>query len=104
MDDFRKRIEARIAERDETRNGVEVRYGLKQGYFRDILDRDRAPGLHKIIEICKALESPPHKLFPELAELYPPDAIELLDEYFEIQDRKRALQERLKAPSGASGK
>lgn len=70
MDTHIKRIETRLVELGLSRNEAERRVGLKKNYLRDILDRERKPGLDKIALICKALEATPDELFPEIESLY----------------------------------
>lgn len=97
MDDFRTRIDKRIEEMGMTRHAIEVKNGFVLGYFRDILSRDRAPGFKKIVEICKALESTPDELFPEIEALYSARQIDFIRKTTKADREIAKLERELKS-------
>lgn len=66
--------------------------GLHSTYIRDVMQRTASPGLDKIAKICRALKIYPHDLVPEIRELYPPEALKLLEKFFKIEEERRNIE------------
>lgn len=99
MEDFRDRVKAIKDAEGLSDAEFERRGGLVQGYYRDLMKRERTanPSMPKMISICRALGKRPDQVFPELEALYSEDAIHLLNELEEIQSKKAAIKEKLRS-------
>lgn len=70
--------------------------GLNETYVRDILiEKMKMPGMDKLAKLCKALEVMPHELMPELRDLYPTDALEILAKVSAKQEQQREIKKEI---------
>lgn len=97
MDSFRNRLKHWMKIRGIKAKTLSKKAGLHETYVRDALKRTEAPNLVNIAKLCKALDIYPHDLVPEIREIYPPDAVELLEELSQIRERKREINKSIAA-------
>lgn len=92
MDSFRERLEHWMTVRNIKAKPLSKKAGLNETMIRDLLKRTTNPGLDTVAKLCAALEIYPHDLVPEIRALYPPEALKLLNKFFNIQEEKRAIE------------
>ena len=95
MDSFRENLIYWMDVRGIKAKPLSLKAGLHETYIRDVLERTSTPGLDKVAQICAALEIFPHQLVPEIKKLYPPEALDLLDQFFAIQENKRQINQQM---------
>lgn len=97
MDSLQDRLQHWMKVRDIKSKPLSKKAGLHETYVRDVLDRTANPGLDKIAKLCAALDIYPHDLVPEITELYPPEALKLLNRLTQIREEQRSLKKDLEA-------